>query len=177
MSMEINGTFNQYRADYAGQLKESLSPDQTEKAAGSEKSRETDKTSGQIPALQDEYISSEKSGASPVGLYRVGQDENGNRKIFFDDPKKAAASPKKEPVKPKTDAAEEAEEKCTMSTDKVDREIRKLKEKKQQLERQIKAAAGDDEKLRELEKKLSQVEGELSQKDNDTYRKQHSTVV
>ena len=45
------------------------------------------KNSGKLPEPQDEYISSEKSGKKPMGLYRIGQDENGNRKIFFDDPK------------------------------------------------------------------------------------------
>ena len=62
------------------------------------------------------------------------------------------------------------------STDKVEREIRKLKEKQQQLEQQIRAASGDEEKVRELERKLAQVEGELSQKDNDAYRKQNASV-
>lgn len=147
------------------------------RTAETEKNSGSDKAAGQMPVPQDEYVSSEKSGSKPNGLYHLGQDENGNRKIFFDTPKKAESSPKKEPPKPQTDAPDEAEEKCTMRTDKVDQEIRKLKEKKQQLEQQIKAAAGDDEKIRELEKKLSQVEGELSQKDNDTYRKQHATVI
>lgn len=47
-----------------------------------------------------------------------------------------------------------------------------MKEQKQQLEQQIKAASDDEEKRRELEKKLSKTESELSQKDNDTYRRQ-----
>ncbi len=85
----------------------------------------------------------------------MGQDENGNRKVFFDDPKKS-------------------EEKCVGNTDKVDREIQKLKEKQQQLEQQIRSATNDEQKVRELEKKLAQVEGELRQKDNDTYRRQNS---
>ena len=84
-------------------------------------------------------------------MYRMGQDENGNPKVLYDDPKK-----------------------CTANTDEVDREIKKLKEQKQQLEQKINAAAGDEEKVKELEKKLSQVEGELSQKDNDTYRRQNA---
>ena len=56
----------------------------------------------------------------------------------------------------------------------MDREIKKLKEKKQQLEQQIQSASGDEKKIQELKKKLTQVENELRQKDNDTYRKQHS---
>lgn len=64
---------------------------------------------------------------------------------------------------------------CTTNTDKVDREIKKLKEEKKQLEQQIKMAAGNPQKIMELKKKLSMIEQELSQKDNDTYRRQKST--
>ncbi len=64
-------------------------------------------------------------------------------------------------------------EKCVTNTDKVDREIKKLKEKKQQLEQKIQSASGDEKKIRELEKKLAQVE---NQKDNDTYRRQNASV-
>ncbi|MDO5576376.1 MAG: hypothetical protein Q4F84_04800 [Fibrobacter sp.] len=116
---------------------------------------------------QDEYISSEKSGSKPTGLYRLGQDENGNPKVLYDDLKKAEK------------AAEEPEkkaEKCTINTDAVDREIEKLKEDKKKLEQQIKSASGDAEKVKELKNKLSQIEGEISQKDNDAYRKQNAIV-
>lgn len=67
-------------------------------------------------------------------------------------------------------------EKCTTNTDKVDREIEKLKEEKKQLEQQIKAAAGEEEKVKEWKKKLAQIEMELSWKDNDTYRRQNSVT-
>ena len=135
---------------------------------------------------RDEYISSEKSGQKPTGLYRVGQDENGNRKIFFDDPKAGRADGKdgrlgkgEDGKGPKVsgDSQGEPEEKCVANTDKVDREIKKLKEKKQQLEQQIQAAFGDEKKIRELEKKLAQVENQLSRKDNDTYRRQNASVI
>lgn len=86
------------------------------------------------------------------------QDKNSNAKD-------AAAAPKK------SDGAK----KCTGNTDKVDREIKKLKEKKEQLEQQIRMAAGDEEKVRDLEKALAQIESELSQKDNDAYRRQHAS--
>lgn len=66
--------------------------------------------------------------------------------------------------------------KCTTNTDQVDREIKRLKEQKQQLEQQIKAAFGDEKRVKELEKKLSRIEGELSQKDNDTYRRQNAVI-
>ena len=117
-----------------------------------------------MPVPKDEYISSEKSGNKPSGLYRMGQDENGNPKVLYDDPKKVQ----------KKSATGKAEE-CTTNTDAVDREIEKLKEEKRQLEQQIQAET-DDEKVKELEKKLAQVEVELNQKNNDTYRRQNAVV-
>lgn len=151
MSMEINGRYDQYQTDYAEQLKA-----EQEKAKETEKVQDDEKAFDKIPVPQDEYISSEKSGAKPSGLYRLGQDEDGKKKVVFDNPEKPA-------------------EKCTGNTDKVDREIEKLKEKKQQLEQQIQSAVGDENKIKELEKKLAQVESELSQKDNDTYRRQNAS--
>ena len=59
-------------------------------------------------------------------------------------------------------------------TDKVDREIEKLKEKKARLEQEIRTAE-DDQKKR-LEQELRQVEAELAQKDNDNYRRQNAVV-
>ena len=47
---------------------------------------------------------------------------------------------------------------------------------KKQLDQQIKAAAGDKEKAKVLEKKLAQIKGQLSQKDNDTYRRQNAVI-
>lgn len=109
----------------------------------------------QSGGILDEYTKSESSETKPSGMYRFEQDEHGNRKLVFDDPKKDAKT-------------------CTGNTDQVDREIRKLKEKAQQLEQQIRAASGDEKKVSDLEKKLAQVQSELSQKDNDTYRRQHT---
>ena len=182
MAMQIQGNQDHSGADYAERVKEKLAAEKAEKAKEAEKAVE-EKNSGRLSEPKDEYISSEKSGQKPTGLYRVGQDENGNRKIFFDDPKAGHAkeqddrSEKSEDGKaPKADGDSQGKpaEKCITNTDKVDREIKKLKEKKQQLEQQIQSASGDEKKIRELEKKLAQVENELSQKDNDTYRKQHT---
>ena len=177
---EINGNHEQSKADYAERVKEKQAALRAEKA----KEAAEEKGSGKLSEPQDVYISSEKSGKEPVGLDRIGQDENGGRKIFFDDPDKAdRADGKEEPKaekadgkKPKVDGDSQGKpaEVCIGNTDKVDREIEKLKEKKRELEQQIRSASGDERKIRELEKKLAQVEQELSQKDNDTYRKQHS---
>lgn len=151
MLMEINGSYSHYKTNYAEQLKAEQKNTKEAKIGQTDESDE--KASNKIPIPHDEYISSEKLSAKPSGLYQVGQDENGNRKVFYDNP-----------------------EKCTANTDKVDREIKKLKEKQKQLEQQIKSASGDEKKVKELEQKLEQVKSELSQKDNDTYRRQNAQV-
>lgn len=176
MSMKVNGGYNNSVARYA---EEAIRNKETEKNA--EKSQSAEKAGGkEEPAKaaqpQDEYISSEQSGAKPTGLYRVGQDEEGKRKIFYDDPKKAGNEDGKEQPRVNGRNPEEEDEEWVANTDKVDREIRKLKEKKSQIERQLRSASGDEEKTGELEKKLTQVENELKQKDNDAYRRQQAKV-
>lgn len=116
----------------------------------------------QPKAMMDEYVPEEPGEHS--GRYWMGQDEEGQPKIHFDDPERAAGAPKK------------PEEKWMGNTDKVDREIEKLKKKKQELEQQLNTET-DEAKSKELERQLAQVERELKQKDNDTYRKQHSTFT
>ena len=61
------------------------------------------------------------------------------------------------------------------NTDKVDREIERLKKKRQELEQQ-RDTETDEAKIKDLERQLAQVEQELKQKDNDTYRRQHTMV-
>ncbi len=183
-SREMNGNYDHSGTDYAERVEEKQAVRRAEKAEEAEKDAE-EKKSGKLPEPQDEYISSEKSGKKPTGLYRLGRDENGSRKIFFDDPKADLADGKddrsgegEDGKGPKVsgDSQGNPEEKCVTNTDKVDREIKKLKEEKQQLEQQIQSAFGDEKKVRELEKKLAKVENELSQKDNDTYRRQNASV-
>ena len=167
MSMEISSNYKDYKNEYLDRVQ--TGQDKVKEA--SQDQRGEDKNEG-IPVPKDEYISSEKSGSKPSGLYRLWQDENGNPKVMYDDPRRAA---KAKDVQPKEEPAKKAE-KCTTNTDNVDREIEKLKEEKKQLEQQIKAAAGDKEKVKVLEKKLAQIEGQLSQKDNDTYRRQNAVI-
>lgn len=185
MAMEISVKGSIYKTDYAdrmqAQREEAAKAENgrnAEKATKSESSQSEEKASNQNRTPHDEYISSEKSGEKPNGLYRVGQDEDGNKKIFFNDPKKAEGHGQPEKA-PKVNGEEPAdgEEKCVGNTDQVDREIRELKEKKQKLEQQLKEASGDEQKTKKLENQLAQVERELAQKDNDTYRKQHSTFT
>lgn len=151
MAMEISSNYK----DYAMQTNQ-------EKVKEVLKEQGKDKENENIPIPKDEYIHSEKSGNKPSGLYNLGQDESGNPQIFYDDPKKAA---KKESAK-----------KVTGNTDNVDREIKRLKEEKKSLEQQIRALAGDEERVEEIKKKLSKIEEELRQKDNDTYRRRNSVV-
>ncbi len=164
MSMEINGMYRPCPTDYTKDLKT-----QQEKTKEAQQGQNAKKEPGKTNDMQDEYISSEASGEKPRGLYRLGQDENGRKKVFFDDPQKQPDATSDDPKK--------AAEKCIGNTDMVDREIKELKEKKKELEQQIRSASGDEKKVRELENKLAQVESELSQKDNDTYRRQHSTFT
>ncbi len=126
------------------------------------------KTQGSpIAPERDEYLPEEKR--EPYGRYWLGRDGEGQPKVYFDDP-----APDKGADGPEKRASGDKAESCTGNTDKVDREIEKLKKKQAELERQL-GSETDDTKIRELEGKLAQVESELRQKDNDTYRRQQST--
>ncbi len=171
MSMEVSSNYKDYKNDYLERMQE-----EREKAKEVGEEQGIGNKSESIPVPRDEYIRSGQSGSRPSGLYHVGKDEDGNPKVLYDDPKKGSGTDKKGKPKVGADSPEEDVEKCTANTDKADREIRKLKEQKKQLEQQIKAASGDAEKVKELEKKLSQVESELRQKDNDTYRRQNAAI-
>ena len=134
----------------------------------------------------DEYVPEAKQ--EPAGRYWMGKDENNQPKIYFDDPDRTTGQPERSGEYANIDAPEQTNgaegpdkkasgdksENCTVNTDKVDREIKKLKKEREELERQIQSET-DDSKVRELERKLFQIERELSQKDNDTYRRQHAT--
>lgn len=131
--------------------------------------------------VTDEYIPEKKE--DPAGRYWLGKDEDGRPKIFFDNPQRTADAP--EPDTPSADkkasgppAPEKASEDknvktCTCNTDKVDREIEKLKKKQKELKSQLNSET-DETKIQELKKNLTQVENELRQKDNDTYRRQNA---
>lgn len=68
------------------------------------------------------------------------------------------------------------EERCTANTDKVDRELRELRAKREKLEARL-SSETDEVKIRELERALSQVESELRRKDNDAYRRRHTVFT
>ena len=146
----------------------------------------------QLKPVMDEYVPEEPQ--EPSGRYWMGKDEDGQPKIYFDDPERAADAPKQPedaPKKPDADAPEEPDpadqgakgperkkdkdEVWEGNSDKVDREIEKLKKKKEELEQRLNTET-DEAKIKDLERQLAQVERELNQKDNDTYRRQHTTV-
>ena len=160
-----------------------------EKVLGTPKvQRPAEKEKGPLKPAMDEYVPEEKQ--EPSGRYWLGKDEDGQPKIFFDDPeRKPDASGEKEPEAPERKEPRQGqgaqgpkrkdgkkEEKCVANTDKVDREIKELKRKKEDLEQRINTEQ-DERRIEELERQLAQVERELDKKDNDTYRKQHTTFT
>ena len=140
------------------------------KAAPESRRPEAEASARSRAPVMDEYVPEEKQ--EPSGRYWLGRDGDGRPKVYFDDPERAVDEPSDAPAPEKRAAGDKAE-RCTGSTDQVDREIKRLKKQKETLEQQINAQT-DEAKLKELERKLAQVERELAQKDNDTYRRQHT---
>lgn len=69
-------------------------------------------------------------------------------------------------------------EQTTANTDRVDAEIRRLKQEQAALEQRVRRAeeggAGEPEQLK---RRLKGVESELKAKDNDAYRRQHTVFT
>ena len=141
----------------------------------------------QLKPVMDEYLPEEPQ--EPSGRYWMGRDEDGQPKIYFDDPERAADGPKQpedapEAEKPKQagqgakgpEGKKDKDETWECNTDKVDREIEKLKKQQQELKQRLNSET-DEAKIKDLEHQLAQVEQELKQKDSDTYRKQNATYT
>lgn len=176
---------------YANKAENRQTADKTDTASKVESSR----LSGALNEPHDEYIPNGDKPEKSPGIYRLEKDETGKQKIVFDRPNSAekkeqhgelpevASDQNKDGEEPeKEDGPEKSGDKkkgiwVTANTDKVDAEIKKLKEEKQQLEQQLKRVHDDEDKRKDLEKRLSQVEAELREKDNDAYRKQHLTIT
>ena len=132
----------------------------------------------------DEYVPGENP--VPIGLYQVTQDGDGSRKVIFDAPAKEEGEPKTVPEAPEppeeetpADASEKADKKvksesCTCNTDRVDREIKRLKEKQKELELKVSRCKENPDERAKLEHQLARVESELRVKDTDFYRRQHA---
>ena len=156
-----------------------------EKVLGASKIQKPEEAqSRQLKPVMDEYIPEKPQ--EPSGRYWMGRDEDGQPKIFFDDPERASDAPKQSEDAPEAEKPKQAgqgakgpegkkEEVWEGNTDKVDREIEKLKKKKEDLEQRLNTET-DEAKIKDLERQLAQVDRELKQKDNDTYRRQHTTV-
>ena len=109
-----------------------------------------------------------------AGVYQVTHDENGQKIIQVDESCETAQGQPK--AKPQDESEKPNIVKTTVNTDKVDKEIEKLKQTQTQLEQKIAAAKGPKEKEK-LEAQLAQVNAELKAKDNDTYRQQHMEIT
>ena len=141
----------------------------------------------QLKPVMDEYVPEEPQ--EPSGRYWMGKDEDGQPKIYFDDPERAADAPRQPEDAPEAEEPKQAgqgakgpegkknkDETWECNTDKVDREIEKLKKKQQELEQRLNTET-DEAKIKDLEHQLAQVEQELKQKDSDTYRRQHAVYT
>ncbi len=129
------------------------------------------------PAV-DAYIPEEKR--EPSGRYWLERGEDGQPKVCFDDPERAAENERPDTGGLKQDrevdgpdGSAHGEQAGTASTDRVDRKIEKLRRKQEELKRRIYSET-DGAAIKELERELSRVERELSRKDNDAYRRQHA---
>ena len=158
-----------------------------EKVQGASKVQKPEEEAQSRPLrpMMDEYIPEEPR--EPSGRYWMGRDEDGQPKIYFDAPERAADAPGQPEDAPEAEEPKQAgqgakgpegkkEEVWEGNTDKVDREIEKLKKKKEELEQRLNTET-DEAKIKDLERQLAQVEQELKQKDNDTYRRQHAVYT
>lgn len=105
----------------------------------------------EVPKKRDEYVPSEED--EDIGLY----------------------SPSIEGREPSKEEQGEQSESCTCNTDRVDEEIKRLHEKQEQLEQQLRAAEGEN--AERIRKQLESVSAELAMKDNDTYRRQNAVFT
>lgn len=141
--MNIQSIANSAVSAYSPSTLQTQAAAQPAEASGAERSR-----------MQDAYIPSGTMERQSAGVYRVTQSADGTRKIEFDSPAQKS-------------------EQCTTNTDKVDREIERFRQEKEQLEQQLRTVS-DPQKAEQLQRQIEQTERELRQKDNDGYRRQHA---
>lgn len=153
--------------------KEYIKVGQTTEKENIQQNSESTSTNNSSSPNVDEYVHSEKPDST--GIYQLGRDKDGKPKILFNSQQNASKTPKPSEAPEKADGSEKENETCTVNTNKVDSEVKKLKKEITTLKQQI-VKASDDEK-KNLQKQLEQLENELSTKDNDSYRRQHSNFT
>lgn len=104
----------------------------------------------------DEYVPSEQK--EPIGLYSVSPDDDGNPRVSLDNGNSKSDNPEGDTI--------------TGNTDKVDREIKSLRDKEQALRQKLRSA--DERTAENIRRELEKVTAELAQKDNDEYRRQNT---
>ena len=160
-----------------------------EKVLGAPKIQKPEEESrGRQPKpVMDEYVRSKPQ--EPSGRYWMGKDEDGQPKIYFDDWSRVADGPQQPEDTPEAkeldpagqgakgpEGKKDKDEVWECNTDRIDREIEKLKKQKEELEQRLNTET-DEAKIKTLERQLAQVERELKQKDSDTYREQNATFT
>ena len=131
--------------------------------ASSVKHPAAEKTEPHKEENRDEYVSSEAK--EPIGLYSVSQDEEGSRRVLYDDPGET-------PEKGKYSDEVDNKETMTANTDRVDNEIKKLRERSLLLAEKLRSA--DPESADKIRREMDAVSRELAQKDNDQYRRRNT---
>ncbi len=121
-------------------------------------SKPEEKENEKIPGNRDEYVPSEEK--EPIGLYSVSPDENGDPHVSSDE---------------KNSSDNSEGDTITANTDKVDREIKALRDKEQALRQKLRSA--DERTEEDIRRELEQVSAELAQKDNDEYRRQNTVFT
>ena len=121
----------------------------TEKVLGASKVQkpEEEAQSRQLKPVMDEYIPEEPQ--EPSGRYWMGRDEDGQPKIYFDDPERAADAPEQQEGAPEAEGPDPADQDAKgpegkkdkgevweRGTGKADRETGKLKKNRQELEQE-----------------------------------------
>ena len=114
-----------------------------------------------------------RAGAGGTNEKAQGDAADGIRLNDRYEPSAAAVRENADPAKDKKN--EDKFTVTTVNTDKVDRELNTLKEKKQDLEQSI-IRQNDPWKRRQLERSLKRLSSEITRRDNDAYRRRHADV-
>lgn len=122
----------------------------------SEKTKTAPAVSPSPAPRMDEYIPERER--SREGIREMKQNE-----------RKAAPDAADGPDTPKPE-----EETCTTDTDRVDAEIRRLREKLEKLQQQLAGAGNQPQEQHRLEQQITRAQQELQAKDTDTYRRQQA---